>query len=250
MRDNQHRIDPALKKAQQQRIFGLIGRLFVGLAVIAVMAGGSWWLNQTMTLNAWTITAPSAIKLAIEDRLQAMQERDFLHTRPASLRQQWLTQIPDMEDVQIERQLPHAMRISAMARTPAALWQDEQNRLHLFDNRGHVYRLLGRGESPDLPLLRVHEEQLPAIHKLLQILSGQQVHGLDALSEIHALDHAWKLYFSRGAVWVLAQKNEQQTIGSIASLLTQPRWRQGQWTVDTRMQSRWFIRPAGRGGVI
>jgi len=250
MRGNQHRIDPAAKRAEHSLMLARTGRILVVLFMLAGFAGGGWWLNRTFSVSEWSVTAPAPIKQAIENSMRAMAERDFLHTRPASLRQQWLEQIPDMEDVQIVRQLPHAIQITAVARKPAALWQDEQNRLHLFDSTGHAYRLLGKGESPDLPLLRVREEQLPAIHRLLQALAGQQVHKLSELSEIHAGSNDWKLYFSRGATWILPQQSEQQTIQFMAALLSQPRWRQGQWSVDTRIQSRWFIRPAGRGGII
>jgi len=249
-RGNQHRTDPAVKRAEQRRMLARIARILVTVLLFAGVVGGGWWLNRTLTVSEWTVTAPEPIKQAIESRLQAMNNRDFLHTRPAALREQWLIEIPDMEDVQIVRHLPHAMQITALARKPAALWQDEQNRLHLFDSRGNAYRLLGKDESPDLPLLRVREEQLPAMHRLLQALAGQQVHKLSDLSEIHAGSGDWKLYFSRGSAWILWQRDASGTIKSVALLLSQPRWRQGQWTVDTRIPSRWFIRPAGHGGII
>jgi len=250
-RGNQHRIDPAKKQAEQSMLLARIGRIVMAVLLLAGFSGGAWWLNRTLVVSEWTVTAPEPIKQAIESRLQAMQVRDFLHTRPGALREQWLGEIPDMDDVQIVRQLPHAMRITAVARTPAALWQDEQNRLHLFDSNGHVYRMLAKDESPDLPLLRVREEQLPAMHRLLQALLAQQVHTLSELSEIHAGSNDWKLYFSRGAAWLLPQHaDEKITIDAMVSLLSQPRWRQGQWSVDTRIESRWFIRPAGHGGII
>jgi len=249
-RGNQHRIDPAVTRAKYSLILARIGHILFSMLLLVGFGGGAYWLNRTLSVNEWTITAPAPIKQAIESRLLTMHTRDFLHTRPSSLRQQWLKQIPDMEDVQIERQLPHAMRITAVARTPEALWQDAQNRLHLVDSHGYAYRLLGKDESPDLPLLRVREEQLPAMHRLLLALAGQHVHKSGELSEIHAGSHDWELYFSHGAAWVLPQQDDQNMIQSIASLLSQPRWRQRQWSVDTRIQSRWFIRPAGHGGVI
>jgi len=207
-------------------------------------------LNQKFSVTEWQVSAPEPIKMAIEKRLQDMESHDFLHTRPALLRSRWLQQIPDMQDVQIVRLLPHSLQVQAVARVAAAIWQDEQGRLHLFDTHGQVYRPLARGESPDLPLLRVHEEQLSVVHGLLLALSQPDVDRVRSLSEIYAGDGYWRLYFTRGVAWMLPQRDEQKLVTAVSSLLAQPRWRQGVWSVDARIESRWFIRPAGHGSVI
>jgi len=226
------------------------GQLLAVVMVIIVAGFAGRWLNQTLSVKSWVIDAPAPIRQALEKQMASLQQRDFLHTSPGLLREQWLERIPDMLDVQIERKLPHALHIHAQARTPLALWQDARNQLHLMDSFGHAYRLLREGESPDLPLLRVRESLLPATHRLLAVLAEHSVHRLHALSEIHAGTDDWKLYFSHGVAWSLAQKQEQQTIHKLARLMAGPRWQQGKWSVDTRMESRWFIRPAGRGGII
>ncbi|MDQ6993109.1 MAG: hypothetical protein Q9M31_06500 [Mariprofundus sp.] len=247
-RSNQRRSDPAVKKARHYYFMARFGHVLLALLLLAASAGGVLWLNQNLAVRQWSVEAPEPIKGLIEARMQAMLDRSFMQTRPGLLRQQWLDQIADMQEVQIVRQLPHTLQITARARRPVALWQDSQNRVHLFDSRGTIYRLLARDESPDLPLLRLHQKQLPAAHKLLQLLAEQ--HKIEALSEISANSKYWRLYFSHGATWRLAQKNVKQQISAMVNLLSQPRWRQGEWSVDTRIQNRWFIRPAARGGVI
>ncbi|TLS68258.1 hypothetical protein FE236_04810 [Mariprofundus erugo] len=249
-RNNQHRVDPAVKRAARLQLLARVARMVAVVVVTAGAAQGVVWLNGTLSVSEWNVTAPESIRHEIESRLQAMDQRDFLSTRPELLRQRWLEQIPDMEEVQISRVLPHRLQVTAIARTPEALWQDEQDRVHLLDSHGYAYRLLARGESPDLPLLRVREEQLPAAHRLLAVLSRDSAERLAALSEIHAGGNHWKLYFARGAAWLLPQKQEEKYITAVAAQLAQPRWRTGQWSVDARIQSRWFIRPAGHEGVI
>lgn len=249
-RNNQHRVDPAVRRAARLRLLARLARMVAVVVVVAGAGEGMMWLNQSLSVSEWRVTAPESIRRAIEEQLQTMEHRDFLATRPELLRQHWLEQIPDMEEVQISRVLPHRLQVTAIARTPEALWQDEQDRLHLLDSHGYAYRLLARGESPDLPLLRVREEQLPAAHQLLTVLARDATAMLAALSEIHAGSDHWKLYFSRGAAWLLPQKQEEKYITAVAAQLAQPRWRTGQWSVDARIQSRWFIRPAGHEGVI
>jgi len=246
-RANQRRIDPAIRKQARQRSLKRMGRVIVFALMMAVSGGSAIWLNQKWSVQHWQIKAQAPLKGYIEAQLKHMPSRDFLSTRPDVLRQQWMNRIPDLAAVRITRILPDRLQIEAEARVPTALWQDEQSRLHLFDAQGHAYRLLRKGESPDLPLLRVAEEQLPAMQNMLQTLSPQ---ALTALSEVRAGNGHWQMYFAHGESWLIAQRDANKSIVHITSLLKQPRWKNRHWRVDARLASRWFIRPAGRGGVI
>jgi len=249
-RVNQHRIDPAVQKEARRRSLKRIGRILVFGMLVSVMATSAIWLNQKWSIGSWEIRADAPLKTAIKAQLEAMPNRDFLSTRPDFLRELWLQRIPDLADVHITRILPDKLRIQADARVPVALWQDGQSRLHLFDRHGNVYRLLKKGESPDLPLLRIPEEQLGAARKMMVALARHDVQKLSELSEIRAGSRHWQIYFSRGATWLIPQGNEGSMMKRINSLLNQSRWRNRYWRVDARLASRWFIRPAGHGGVI
>ncbi len=249
-RANQRRVDPEVRKDARLRSIRRIGKGMLLLAMIAVTGAGGLWLNQRWSVTAWEVSADEPIKAAIEAQIKAMPSRDFLSTRPDRLRAQWLDRIPDMADVQITRILPARLVIQAAARTPMALWQDEQSRLHLFDHHGQAYRLLSRGESPDLPLLRISESQLADARRMMDTMAAHDRAWIGALSEIRAGNGFWHIYFSRGVSWLIPQANEDVAITQIISFLKQPRWKGGKWRVDARTTDRWFVRPARYGGVI
>jgi len=247
-RSNQRRSKPEMKKESQRRSLRRMGRALSLVVVLAALGSSALWLNEKWSTRVWEVSADEPIKAAIEAQLAAMPNKDFISMRPDRLRQQWLQSIPDLEAVRITRILPDRMRIQADARVPTALWQDEQGQLHLFDELGVAYRLLSKGESPDLPLLRVNQEQLPQAKRMLDAIAHDNK--LASLSEIRASNQYWQIYFSRGVSWLIPQNNEVQVINHINRFMQQPRWHQRHWRVDARLQSRWFIRPAGQGGVI
>lgn len=247
-RSNQRRSKPEMKKESQRRSLRRMGRALSLVVVLAALGSSALWLNEKWSTRVWEVSADEPIKAAIEAQLAAMPNKDFISMRPDRLRQQWLQSIPDLEAVRISRILPDRMRIQADARVPTALWQDEQGQLHLFDELGVAYRLLSKGESPDLPLLRVNQEQLPQAKRMLDAIAHDNK--LASLSEIRASNQYWQIYFSRGVSWLIPQNNEVQVINHINRFMQQPRWHQRHWRVDARLQSRWFIRPAGQGGVI
>ena len=249
-RGNQRRTDPNVLKAKRMQRIASIGKLFMLLALVGGTLFSGWWMNRAMSVEKWQIEGDAQLKRAIDERLQEMKNRDFLSTRPETLRQIWMQQLPDMASVQITRQLPDTLQIRLLARVPAALWQDEKGQLQLFDDQGNVYRTLRRGESPDLPLLRITRDQLPGAYQLLAVLNNQNVVNVANLSEIRASSRSWQIYFSKGVIWKLPVGDEQAAVTKLAGLLTQPRWSNRNWRVDARLQTRWFIRPAKYGGVI
>jgi len=248
-RANQRRTDPAIQRAARQRSLKRIGKAMVFVMTVAVTATSAIWLNQKWSIAHWDIKAEAPIRIAIEAQLKHMASRDFLSTRPDLLRQLWLNRIPDLAAVRITRILPDRLRIQADARVPIALWQDEQSHLRLFDAKG-PYRLLRKGESPDLPLLRMPETQLTAAHMMLTTLAREDRARFSDLSEIRAGNGHWQIYFSGGVSWLIPKSQEGAEIHHITSLLKQPRWKGRHWRVDARLASRWFIRSAGHGGVI
>ena len=249
-RSNQRRVDPELQRQARRRSLLRVAR---ALALLLLMGGtllAGQWLNHQWRVTEWQIDGDAQLKAAIVAQLQAMPSRDFLQTRPQQLRAAWLKAIPDMAEVRIARILPHRLEIHAEARLPMALWQDASGQLYLVDDHGVAYRPIHSGESPDLPLLRVSDEQLPVMQRMIATLQRVNRPMAAQLSEIRERNRHWKIYFSRGVAWLVPKGSEVAVIKRVTTLLKQKRWRKRRWRVDARLASRWFIRPAGHGGVI
>ncbi|ATX82684.1 Cell division septal protein FtsQ [Mariprofundus ferrinatatus] len=249
-RSNHRRVDPELMKARRMRLISRIGKMFLFAGLTTATLATGWWLNGQMSVTSWKIEGEMELKRAIAEQLEAMENRDFLHTRPDLLRATWMQQQPDLAAVEITRVLPDALHIRAIKRVPVALWQDEKGELQLIDEKGSAYRALRRGESPDLPLLRVARDELNGAHKLLGLLAKHESSTLTSLSEIRAGSTFWQIYFSKGVTWKLPFGEERGSLAQLSTLLQQPRWRNRNWQIDARLQTRWYIRPARYGGVI
>jgi cell division septal protein FtsQ len=249
-RGNQHRIKPEEIQATRSRFWKRLARVFVFSLVLSATLSAGWWLNQIMSVRQWEIDAPPMLKQAINVQLEAMPSKDFLHTQPFLLRQQWLAKIPDMAEVQVSRILPDSLHIIAQPRVPMALWQDENNDIHLLDDHAVAYRLLRKGESPDLPLLRIDAGNRAPAFRLLLSMQQHATAKMAVLSEIRASGQSWQINFSRGESWLLPQGREISVIRRLASILKEPRWQHRNWRIDARAQSRWFIRPVKHGGII
>ena len=249
-RGNQRRIKPEEIQAARSKLRKRLTRVFVFSGALSVTLFTGWWLNENMSVRQWEIDADPILKQAINEQLEAMPSHDFIHTQPFLLRQQWLAKVPDMAEVQISRILPDSLHIKAQLRVPMALWQDENNEIHLLDDHAIAYRLLRKGESPDLPLLRIDTENRSSAFKLLLSLQQHATTKMTVLSEIRTSGQNWQINFSRGESWLLPQGGEVSAIRRLTSLLKEPRWQHRNWRIDARAELRWFIRPAKHGGII
>jgi len=249
-RRNQHRVSAEERRTSRRHIWRRMRLIMLAMLLIGGSSTGLWWLNGALAVTTWSITGGAQLKAAIEKKLADMPVKSYLHTRPAALHDAWLASIPDMAEVQINRILPGTLLIAAKARVPIALWQDELGAIHLVDENGVAYRQLTRGESPDLPMLRIAGVELAQAHTLLTELAGLHVRNLNVLSEVRSADAAWLLYFNKGERWLIPQQRETVVFHQLDALLAQPRWRARNWRIDARTTSRWFIRPAKHGGVI
>ncbi|GAV19528.1 cell division protein FtsQ [Mariprofundus micogutta] len=250
MRNNQRRTDPAKQNARRMLNLKRLGEVFAMIAIAGAGLTTGWWMNDKMSVTQWQVEGEPVLQQAIRSKLEAMPVKDFISTRPDMLSAQWLNEMPDLARVDVSRVLPNSLHVRAHARVPVALWQNAKSQLFLFDESGLAYRMLNKGESPDLPLLRVDEQQLAAAHQLLAALQQQDVMSLNSISEVRAGSSYWQVYFSKGVTWTLPFGAESTAIKQLASLLKQPRWTNRNWQVDARSSDRWFIRPAKHGGVI
>ncbi|MDQ6954506.1 MAG: FtsQ-type POTRA domain-containing protein [Mariprofundaceae bacterium] len=242
-----------------------------GLLLCAVTLSGLWSLNQSLSIQQWNIYAAAPLKADIEQALQKMESLDFWHSRPAYLRQQLLSRIPDLADIHIQRQLPNTLIIHVTSRKAIALWFNKeafnkgilaknqgssgntarQGQLYLVDESGIAYRPRKYGESSDLPVLRMKLAYLQAACQWLATLKRDQPQWFARSSELFATHDGWKLNLTAGQQWHLPfGLRGLQNINLLTNILKQPRWQAGHWCIDTRLENRWFLRPATHEGIV
>lgn len=224
-----------------------------GLAalIMAGSAAGAWGLaslNTALSVTHWHIDAPDSLRAAIRARLEG-QPMDFVHTFPPLMRTRLLAAIPELADVRIARRMSGELAITAVPRRPVANWVDPAGHMLLVAGDGTAYPGTER-VAPILPMLRMPEAQLARASALLAHLAKLSRHKYAHLSEMVAVDGAWKLYFDRGQSWVIPQHDAEDRVDRLYALMAEPRWHKDAWRVDARMDDRWFIRPAHSKEVI
>lgn len=228
-----------------------MGRLCAGMAGLTLVLASAWWLNQALSVDVWTIRGvPEYLETEIDTELNTMKTLDFIHARPSRLRRILLARLPDLSDISIARSLPDRLEITARERIPVALWQNPDGKVSLVDGKAVPYRALRRGEQLDLPLLRTFRSDLgEAVNLLLAVKpanAGRYAH----LSELISEGDSWRFNFERGRSWLLPRGAGSQRIQDLIALMQQKRWRGGDWRIDARLPTRWFIRKSKIGGVV
>lgn len=251
IRNNQRKENPEAKRQNRRKWLGRLGMLSALLTVTAAVGGTLYWLNDTMRVTHWQVEGPEKLQAAIDIELtQQKGELDFIHAWPAHLRSELLADNPDLADIQIVRHLPDRLELRAIPRNSVALWQ-HGDKVWLVDDTGLAYRPIHTGqESPDLPLLRVDQQQLKESTDLLALLASFNPNLLDRLSELRASDETWRLIFNRGEMWLLPRHDTARQMARLTALLAKPRWQNRAWRVDARSAERWYLRPARHEGVI
>ena len=252
IRHNQRRIKDMIKKERQHHWLQYATASMAGIISIAILGVGLYSLNQTLSVKRWNIHAPAELKSNINVVLSHMEKMDFWHSRPSVLRVELLKNIPDLADVKIQRQLPDALEIHIIPRQTIALWLNpEQGSLYLVDQQGHAYRPIKHGETLNFPVLRMPKEMLPQACQWLVQLQTTQPYWFALSSEMFAMYDGWKVNLSSGQQWQLPfGQRAMDEIKQITKILKKPRWHAGNWRIDTRLENRWFLRPATHEGVI
>ncbi|MDX8392070.1 MAG: hypothetical protein R8K53_05820 [Mariprofundaceae bacterium] len=246
------------RKAVQRKVLRLkplLHRMMQGMTVLAMsgllMAGG-WWLNQALAVRTWQISGVAEpIELAVEAQLNNLPALDLMHTWPSVLRRQLLANVPDLATVNISRQLPDRLVIQATPRMPVALWQGKDDAVMLVDGHGQAYRPLRAGEMIDLPILRVSQAEISESVVLLLMLKQQDIARYANLSEWMAETDGWRLNFQRGRYWLLPRGAEAMPrMQDVLALMREKHWQSGDWRIDARAATRWFIRKSKLGGMV
>jgi cell division septal protein FtsQ len=250
-RPNQRRIQDEVRQQRRALIRSRLASTGMGVLGLALLGGGLWSLNHMLGIDQWQISASSSLKRQIDRELSGMGPLDFWHSQPDALRRQLSAALPDIASIRIQRQLPNRLVIEAEARIPVALWQQEDEHIWLVDKQGEAYRPMRRNEAYNLPLLRMPRRQLAAASRLLTSMAQTDPARLAQLSELIDDGNGWKLNLARGQQWRLSYGTTAiRQLARLEALLAQPRWRSGHWRINTRLGSRWFLRPADPQGVI
>lgn len=225
------------------------------MLALGAVTGGLLMLNEMLRIKSWHIEtvadAPASLQGEIDAAMQKLPAYDFWSTRPSALSEQLLSAVADLESIEISRTMTGSLQLTATARTPVALWQNGEGEVRFVDSHGTAYRPLAQDEAADLPLLRIEGSDVRKATELLLAMHAAQPRFHTQVSELLSEGDSWKINFNRGQQWIIPQgRNISYEINRVGTLLGEPRWRSGFWRVDTRMDARWFIRPASQQGVI
>ncbi|HKJ83033.1 MAG TPA: hypothetical protein VJ961_03315 [Mariprofundaceae bacterium] len=250
MRNNRRRV--ARKRRDYRLMLRRAGRFCLVLMVTSVVVSAGVGLNGLFSVRHWHISGVNpTLAHAIERQLVGMEPMDFIHSRPAYLRARLSAVIPDLAAINISRRLPDILDIRATARVPVAFWRGGEGGIWLVDSKGDAYRKLRPGEHHDLPLLRVPDQTLGRAVAILRIVHDTAPGRYRHLSECIARFDTWQMDFNHGQSWLLRRGDEVvRDLHKVVDLLHSPRLKGGDWKVDARMETRWFIRKARQGGVV
>ncbi len=241
------------KVSWRMRFWRWKGSLFGGMWAVGLLCGagvGLYALNSALAVRAWQVQCDDPLlQQAISSRLREMGSLDFLHSRPGVLSTRLRALEPDIATVEIERVLPHRLRIRAMIRQPLALWAADDGRVMLVDSGGVTYRPIRRGERLELPLLRCADASVvKRLVGLLRHVQQRQPIRLAMISELIVAHGMVRVNMNRGAQWRFPLDNRANSRADhILALLEKAPWHHGQWKIDARQEDRWFVR-AGNSG--
>ncbi len=252
MRQTNRRRSPARSPVPVRTLLNGTLRGLALMSLIGLFAVAGWWFNQALVVKSWQIRGlPESLENTMDERLKELQPLDLVHAWPARLRRHLLSSMPDLAEVNIARRLPDRLEIAATMRMPVALWRNTQGTVQLVDGQGAAYRALKAGEVLDLPLLRVEADELDAGVALLLKLKQVDTASYARLSEWISEDDGWKLNFDRGRCWLLPRDvNAAQRMDQVIALMQDSRWKNGDWRIDVRATTRWYIRKSKLGGMV
>jgi len=201
------------KQARKPIVLPKLKRVLPPLFLLLLLGGGMWWLNDSLRIQQWKVEGQADIKGLVEDAVSRhlSEQNDLWHTWPSRLRQTLLDEVPDLADAQVQRNMNGTLLVQVKARRPVALWQ-KQDQVWLVDDHAMPYRPLHKGEWPDFPLLRMDQVHLTQALTLLQTVHRSMPDRLEHISEMHYSRDRWKLIMSGGEMWMLPDRNAEQTV--------------------------------------
>jgi cell division protein FtsQ len=240
------------------------GLMVAGIAVVAYMAIGGWWLHHNgriekaveVTQTAfWQMTADMGFRLnqvyltgrdhadmnVVKAALGVKSGAPILALPLAEMKKR-LETIPEVKTVVIERELPGTLKIALIERQPAALWQRDGSYL-LVDTDSVV---LSREKYPSvgkLPLM-VGDDAPRHVQELLGMLDSAPMLRAQVIAAIRVGERRWNVQLDRNITVLLPESAPKQAWLRFASMVE----RDGLLTrairsVDMRLEDRVFIMP-------
>jgi cell division protein FtsQ len=222
---------------QVPQLVGTAAGQAVGEAGFAVKKVEIKGLNRMQQLPVYSV--------ALDQDSMAMPLIDLEETRARLLRFGWV------QDARVSRRLPDTLVVDIVERTPAAVWQHNQQ-LSLIDREGVVLEAVPVDAMPDLPLVigpaanlqtfAFDDLMIAAPHLKPQIASASWVGG-----------RRWDLRFQSGEVLALPEGREtaQRALTKFARMdkMTQLLGR-GLVRFDMRVPGKFIVRVSSEPGSI
>ncbi|QDP19153.1 cell division protein FtsQ/DivIB [Sphingomonas xanthus] len=203
-----------VEEAQANRLagwaFGLFALLTIAAALIALdvpakvgqaageAVGDAGFRVRSVDVQGIKRMDPRPVyDIALDQRTMAMPLVDVADIRRRLLDYGWV------KDARVSRRFPDTLVIDIVERTPAALWQDEQQ-LSLIDSEGVVLDRVPVSQMPDLPLLvgRGANGQAVVLDRLLSRVPTLKA---QLVSASWIGQRRWDLSFQSGEVLMLPE---------------------------------------------
>lgn len=235
-----------------------------GIAVVAYVGIGGWWLSHTgkidkamnVTSDAfWGMTADAGFKLD-QVYLTGREHADVnvvkaaLNVQPGTpilsldlkAIQAKLQEIPEVKSASLSRQLPSALSVALNERQPAAIWQRDGKHM-LVDEDGVI--LASDSYKPDHPLPVIVGEDAPEhVEGLIELLNAAPTLKPRVVAAVRIGSRRWNVQLNNAVTVMLPQDGAQAAWVRFSQLVD----REGLLTkavrsVDMRMEDRVFIMP-------
>lgn len=240
------------------------GLIMAGVAVVAYVGVGGWWLHHTgkiekavnVTSNAfWEVTADAGFRLdqiylsgrehadanVVKAALSVRSGAPILALSLADM-QQKLEAIPEVKTVTITRALPNKLSIVLTERQPAAMWQRDGQYM-LVDAEGVVLAKEKYTTHEKLPVI-VGEGAPQEVRGLIALLDTAPDIKPQVAAAVRVGGRRWNVRLVNNVTIMLPQEDPTSAWTRFAKLVN----REGLLTkairsVDMRMEDRVFIMP-------
>ena len=252
------------KHKQRRQQFKRRSLAAAGLAVVAYVGIGGWWLAHTgkiqkavnVTSDAfWGMTADAGFKLdqvylTGREHTDVQVVKAALNVQPGTpilsldlkAIQAKLQEIPEVKSVTLSRQLPGVLRVAINERQPAAIWQRDGKHM-LVDEDGVI--LASDTYKPQQPLPVIVGDDAPEhVQGLIGLLNAAPTLKPQVVAAVRIGSRRWNVQLNNGVTVMLPQDRAEAAWVRFSQLVD----REGLLTkavrsVDMRMDDRVFIMP-------
>ncbi len=254
----------AKKNKLRRKQFKRRSIMVAGIAVVAYVGIGGWWLNHTGKIDKamnvtsdsfWGMTADAGFKLD-QVYLTGREHADVnvvkaaLNVQPGAPilsldleeMQARLKEIPEVKSAVIGRQLPGSLSIALIERQPAAIWQRGGKHM-LVDADGVVLASDTYKPQAQLPVI-VGEDAPEHVKELVALMNAAPTLKPQVAAAVRIGSRRWNVQLANDVTVMLPQNEPKEAWVRFSQLVD----REGLLTkavrsVDMRMEDRVFIMP-------